>query len=142
MQLLNYNLEAQISFESDSIEKILALCEEAIESLTFDESARFKLKSAIHELVVNCIEHGYNKSSGVVTITFKKHSDSIFIEICDEGEGLDPSLLDTDRDIENIEAATPRGWGLMIISKFAREFRITSNTPRGTRISLYIPTQA
>lgn len=139
MQLFNYNLEANVSFESNSIEKALTLCEYAIEALTFDESARFKLKSAIHELLVNCIEHGYNKRSGKVFITFKKQKDSIYFEIRDEGIGLDPSSLNTERNINNIDAATPRGWGLMIISKFSKDFKVTRNTPKGTRISLSIP---
>lgn len=61
MQILNYNLEAFIPYDEDNIEKFLTICEDAIDNITNDEKPKFKLKSAIHELLVNSLEHGYKK---------------------------------------------------------------------------------
>ncbi|MCX7841870.1 MAG: ATP-binding protein [Clostridia bacterium] len=139
MQLINYKIEAYIKFQPDSIEKMLFLCEEAAESITMDKSARFKLKCAIHELVANSVEHGYSKGCGLVSVTLRKLDDSIYFEVCDQGSSLNLSDLDLEKDIDSISEATPRGWGLRMIKKLSRDFTISNNSPKGTKISLHIP---
>lgn len=138
MEILCYKLEAIVSFDEGSIEKTLQLCEDAINNITNDEGAVFKLKSAIHELLVNAIEHGYKKNPGKVTITLKREEKSVYFEICDEGMGLDPAIIDFDREVFNIESAPGRGWGLIIINSFADTMKIAPNTPKGTRVFLTI----
>lgn len=141
MQIKSYTLEATLSFDPYSIEEALLQCEDAINNITDDESARFKLKSAIHELLINCLEHGYKKASGKVFISFRRDTNCIYFEICDEGSGIDPATLNLDRDVNNPDTVKGRGWGLVITNRLSRDMKITPNTPKGTRISLTIPLQ-
>ncbi|MCX7746831.1 MAG: ATP-binding protein [Clostridia bacterium] len=144
MQVLSYNLEAYIPFEEDSIEKVLTFSEEIINSVTSDESARFKLKSAVHELVVNSLEHGYNKSPGKISLSIKKENNTIYFDICDEGSGLDMSLDSLSKktfeldQMPDISSLTGRGRGLLITSQLFDSMEISPNLPKGTKISLTI----
>lgn len=140
MQILKYNLEAYIPFDENSIEKFLSLCEETINNFTSDENIIFKLKSAVHELLINSLEHGYGKTSGKVSFLMEKTKHSILLEITDEGSGLNPSVLDLEKQYIDLNSANGRGWGLMILSKLSDNMVITSNKPKGTKISISIAT--
>ncbi len=139
MQILNYNLEAYIPYDEENIEKFLMLCEEAINNITNDEKPKYKLKSAVHELLVNSLEHGYKKNPGKVSLSIKKVDNSIFFEISDEGNGLDFSSIDLNREVSDIENATCRGWGLTLVNVFSDSLKIAPNQPKGTKVSLVIP---
>ncbi len=139
MQILKYNLEAYIPYDEENIEKFLMLCEEAIDSITSEETPKYKLKSAVHELLVNCLEHGYEKNPGKVSLTIKKSDNSIFFEICDEGNGLDSASVELNREVADIDNVSCRGWGLTLVNLFSDSLKIVPNHPKGTRISLIIP---
>ncbi len=138
MQILNYNVEAYIPYDEENIEKFLALCEDAINNITDDEKSKFKLKSAIHELLINSLEHGYKKKPGKVSISIKKINNSIFFELSDEGKGLDFSSVNLKRQVSDMESITSRGWGLTLVNAFSDNLKIVPNKPRGTKISLTI----
>lgn len=140
MQILDYKLEAYISYQVDSIEKLLTICEQVIENITTNEKVRFKLKSALHELITNSIEHGYNKNSGKITVSLKREKEAIVFEIADEGKGFDISTVDFDRTLEDLDTTTARGWGLIITQSLSENMFITSNTPTGTKITVVIAT--
>jgi serine/threonine-protein kinase RsbW len=142
MQILNYRIEADIPFDAISIERILVLCEEAIHSITTNEKAKFKLKSAINELLVNALEHGYKKQHGKVSITINKEPQSITIEISDEGSGINFNKIDLNRNISELDSATERGWGLSIINKLSENMQVLPNNPKGTIVRLSIPVQS
>jgi serine/threonine-protein kinase RsbW len=139
MQILNYKLEAFISYKVDSIEKLFTACEQAIEYITDDEKVRFKLKSALHELITNSMEHGYNKDSGKISVSLKREKESIIFEIADEGDGFDISTMKSDRALEDLDMTTARGWGLIITQNLLENMSITPNTPKGTKITIVIP---
>jgi anti-sigma regulatory factor (Ser/Thr protein kinase) len=139
MQILNYNLEANIPYDEENIEKFLILCEEAIDNITKEEKPKYKLKSAVHELLQNSLEHGYGKNPGKVSISMKKLKNSIYFELIDEGSGLDCSTIELKREVSDLESATSRGWGLTLVSAFSKDLKIVPNEPRGTKVSLYIP---
>lgn len=141
MQILDYKLEAYVSYKVDSIENLFILCEQVIENMTSDVKARFKLKCAIHELITNSVEHGYNKSPGKILISIRKENDSIIFEITDEGAGLDPSSINFDRTLEDLDSTAIRGWGLLITNKLSNNMTITANTPLGTKVTVIIATQ-
>jgi len=139
MQILNYNLEAYIPYDEDNIERFLTLCEEAIENITDSDAPRYRLKSAIHELLINSLEHGYKKSPGKVSLSLKRTEDSILFELCDEGNGVNINELNLNREVSDFNSMSSRGWGLSLIYKYSSSFQITPNTPKGTKISLTIP---
>lgn len=139
MQILNYNLEAFIPYDEDNIEKFLTICEDAIDNITNDEKPKFKLKSAIHELLVNSLEHGYKKNPGKVSLSIKRTEDSILFELCDEGNGVDLETLNLNRRVSDMNSMSSRGWGLTLVNNFSTNLKIVPNNPKGTKITLTIP---
>ncbi|WP_010248094.1 ATP-binding protein [Acetivibrio cellulolyticus] len=138
MQILSYKLDAFIPFDKDSIEDFLVLCEDVICKMTSDEKAIFKLKSATHELLINSLEHGYNRNAGTVSFYMKRHPDKITLEMTDEGSGFDTSLLKSENLGTDLNSIKGRGWGLMIIKRLSDSMEITPNTPKGTKINISI----
>lgn len=139
MQILSYKLDAFIPYESSSIEDFLVTCEDAISKMISDEQATFKLKSATHELLINALEHGYKKDGGNVSFSLVRHSDSITLEMSDEGTGIDTSQLNLENLGNDLTTIKRRGWGLLIIKRLSDSMEITPNTPRGTRIIISVP---
>lgn len=120
MQILSYKLNAHIPFDKDSIEMFLSSCEEVINNMASDEKTIFKLKSAIHELLINSLEHGYNKSAGNVSFSIEKLEHTIHLEISDEGIGFDASSLNLEKDNSSFNTIKGRGWGLFYIKEALR----------------------
>ncbi len=138
MQILSYKLDAFIPFDKDSIENFLILCEDVICKMTSDEKTIFKLKSATHELLINSLEHGYRKDAGNVSFYIKRHLDKIILEMADEGSGFDTSRLSSENLDTDLNSINGRGWGLMIIKRLSDSMEITSNNPKGTKITISI----
>lgn len=138
MQILSYRLDAYIPFEKDSIETFLCMCESAINNMTMDERVIFKLKSATHELLINSLEHGYNKNAGKVSFFMEKRNCSIVLEMSDEGTGLNPASIDYQKQNLDLGTLKSRGWGLLIIKKLSDDMKITNNSPSGTKVSVSI----
>ncbi len=96
------------------------------------------IKTAVSEAVTNAIIHGYeNKASnGKITLDLKRKGHTVYIEIIDNGKG-----------IENIdEAKTPlytskpeqerSGMGFTIMESFMDSMEITSIVGVGTKVSM------
>ena len=94
------------------------------------------IKTAVSEAVTNAIVHGYEEKMGIVTIICKIHENEVFIEISDNGKG-----------IENIEMAkqplyTTRpnlersGMGFTIMESFMDEFKVESIVGVGTKLTM------
>ncbi|AEV69405.1 ATP-binding protein [Acetivibrio clariflavus] len=138
MQILNYKLDAYVPFENESIESFLVLCENAINKMISDEHTIFKLKSAIHELLINSLEHGYKREGGKIHFYVEKNDKNITLEIADEGSGFDPQMIDLENTGTDLNSINRRGWGLLIIKKLSDSMEITPNTPKGTKINVVI----
>ncbi|NLD48938.1 MAG: ATP-binding protein, partial [Clostridiaceae bacterium] len=138
MQILSYKLDAFIPFEKDSIETFLCMCEDVINNMTVDEKVVFKLKSATHELLINSLEHGYNKNAGKVSFYMEKRASSIVLEISDEGSGLNVPSISFNKQNSDLSTLRDRGWGLLIIKKLSDDMKITHNSPKGTKVSVSI----
>ncbi len=94
------------------------------------------IKTAVSEAVTNAIVHGYEDSMGIVTIICKIHENEVYIEISDNGKG-----------IENIEMAkqplyTTRpnlersGMGFTIMESFMDELNVQSILGLGTKVTM------
>lgn len=138
MQILSYKLDAIVPFDNESIESFLVLCEDAVSKMISDEQTIFKLKSAIHELLINSLEHGYKKEGGKIHFYVEKNDKNITLEIADEGTGFDPRLLDFDSLGTDLSSINGRGWGLLIIKRLCDSLIITPNTPKGTKTTVVI----
>lgn len=94
------------------------------------------IKTAVSEAVTNAIVHGYEDKIGIVTIICKICENEVFIEISDNGKG-----------IENIEMAkqplyTTRpnlersGMGFTIMESFMDELNVQSILGLGTKVTM------
>lgn len=138
MQIINYFLEANLTFDTDSIEMFLGMCEIVIANFCTDERTLFKLKSAAHELLTNSLEHGYEKNSGKVSFSLSKQNNSVVLEVCDEGKGFNTYNMNLNSMPNSLDSFQNRGLGLKIINKFSEKMEISPNLPHGTRVSLVI----
>ena len=94
------------------------------------------IKTAVSEAVTNAIVHGYEDSMGIVTIICKIHENEVYIEISDNGKG-----------IENIEIAkqplyTTRpnlersGMGFTIMESFMDDLKVQSILGLWTKVTM------
>ncbi len=94
------------------------------------------VKTAVSEAVTNCIVHGYAKGEGWIEIACKTEDGCLFVEIADEGRG-----------IENVEEAlTPfyttlaeeerSGMGFTIMQTFMDGFSVHSVPGGGTVVKM------
>jgi len=136
MQILSYKLDAFVPFDSESIENFLALCEDVISKMISDSETVFKLKSAINELLINSLEHGYKKDGGKVSFYLERDDNKVNMVIIDEGSGFDPSLINSENLNTDLNSIHERGWGLMIIKRLFDSMEIIPNIPKGTKITV------
>lgn len=94
------------------------------------------IKTAVSEAVTNCIIHGYEDKQGMITITCKILEDTIWIEISDNGKGIDniemakEPLYTSKPDLER------SGMGFTIMDSFMDELKVESVVGLGTKISM------
>ena len=139
MEILRFNITARLDYTPESLDRFVDLCEQAILSITGNRQARFLLKTAVDELTLNAIEHGYGKASGLVTVGMEHCGDVIRFEISDFGCGIDPSHVRFDRIARTEDDLHSRGWAFSILDKLSGGVNISSNDPRGARITLLVP---
>lgn len=139
MEIRQFSVTAHLDYDPQSIDAFIDLCELAIASMTCDTSARFMLKTAVDELSLNAIEHGYGKNKGIIFITFLHMGDHIQMDITDEGKGIDPNKVRRNREAQTEGDLYSRGWAFSILDKLTDGLEISHNDPHGARITLHIP---
>lgn len=134
-----FSISAVLEYDAEILEAFIQMIETIIDAIANNENMRFFLKVAINELVVNAVEHGYNKLGGPVTVYLLRLSDAIVLEVSDSGIGIHPELLNLEKVIKGMDDLTIRGWGLSILKKVSSSFMIRPNEPNGTIISMTMP---
>lgn len=139
MSPTKFSMAAVLDYDAESMEAFIRTIEMVIDCITKDKSIRFFLKIAVNELIVNAVEHGYNKHGGPVVVYLSKSDDSIALEVSDNGRGIQAESLNLERIAENPEDLTTRGWGLSILKNVSSRLCIKDNNPSGTVISVTMP---
>jgi serine/threonine-protein kinase RsbW len=126
--------EFDVEFPSDAgeghvvQERIISL----VESVPFGDRDIFGIRLAIEEALVNAIKHGNQMDiSKKVRVACRVTSESVRIEIEDQGDGFDFSEVPDPTADENLER--PCGRGLMLMRAFMTS--ITYND-KGNRVVL------
>lgn len=92
------------------------------------------VKTAVSEGITNAIIHGYENKDGIVELFCGYRNGVLYIEITDEGAGID----DIERAIEPLYTSKPEqersGMGFTIMETFMDYVRIESDKEKGTRI--------
>ena len=94
------------------------------------------IKTAVSEAVTNCIIHGYEDKVGIIKIECTLFSNSISIEITDNGKGIE----DIEKAKEPLYTTKPElersGMGFTIMENFMDELKIESVKGVGTKVTM------
>lgn len=94
------------------------------------------IKTAVSEAVTNCIIHGYEDKVGIIKIKCTLFSNSIYIEITDNGKGIE----DIEKAKEPLYTTKPElersGMGFTIMENFMDELKIESVKGVGTKVTM------
>jgi len=139
MTLNKFSVSAHLDYSPESIDSFISFCEGLIAHITDDAGARYLLKNAVDELTVNAMEHGYLKQPGEIKVSIEHQEGKIYLEIADQGIGINPSAVRMDREARTEEDLKPGGWAMAILNRISNGISIRTNHPRGAIVSLSIP---
>ena len=94
------------------------------------------IKTAVSEAVTNSIVHGYEDDIGIVTLICKIHNNDVYIEVSDNGKGIEDidiakqPLYTTKPDLER------SGMGFTIMESFMDELNVESILGLGTKVTM------
>ena len=135
MKLLN---EMELNFKAISVNEgfarscVAAFCVQANPSL--DEIT--DIKTAVSEAVTNCVVHAYPGVSGNVCIKVKLYSNSVEIEVKDNGIGID----NFDKAREPFYTTKPdeerSGMGFAVMESFMDNLELKQNAEHGLIVKM------
>ena len=98
----------------------------------YDDAARFAIRLAMEEALVNAFRHGNRGETGrAVMLEWRISPDLAEFIVQDEGEGFDPEAVPDPTLDENLEI--PSGRGIMLMRAYMHEVEYL---PPGNRIRL------
>ena len=130
-----HTLERELESTLESVDGAEQIVLKEAEALGFDEDDLYRIGIAIRECMVNAVVHGnrYN-SRKKVHLKVARTSNSIAVEIADEGDGFDPNAVPDPLAGENLLRGSGRG--VMLMQSFMDEFQISPRQPRGTAVKM------
>ena len=100
-----------------SIREIQDRLAELLDDLEYADRDRFSVRLAVEEALVNALKHGNGRDvDRSIEVHCRVGSDLIRVEIVDEGDGFDPSEVESSCEEGNI--LTPNGRGLDLMRRF------------------------
>lgn len=139
MKLENvYENKMKLEFLSKSCNEAFARITVASFAAQLDPSVEeiSDIKTAVSEAVTNCIIHGYENKTGIIKIECTLFTNSIEIEIVDNGKGIEniekakEPLFTTKPELER------SGMGFTIMENFMDDLKIESVVGVGTKVTM------
>jgi len=128
---LEFNLDSTL----ESVDAAEAVVLEMAGRLGLEEEEQHKLGMAVRESMVNAVIHGNRLSPHKkVRLSLYNSGDRLTVEIADQGDGFDPSVLPDPLAQENLLRQSGRG--LLLIRAFVDELDIRRVEPSGTVVKL------
>lgn len=120
--------------ENEGLARIVAASFATNLNPTLEEIA--DIKTAVSEAVTNAIVHGYENEDGQVTMNLIVEGDKLYIEIIDNGCGIE----DTKKAMEPMYTTKPEqertGMGFVFMEVFMDELTVDSTLGEGTRVKM------
>ena len=114
------------------IERVQELVSGLLAKSGYDDAARFAIRLAMEEALVNAFRHGNRGETGrAVLLEWRISPDLAEFIVQDEGEGFDPEAVPDPTLDENLEI--PSGRGIMLMRAYMHEVEYL---PPGNRIRL------
>ncbi len=125
--------------DRDAIDSVEDRIVELAEAAGFSKSARFALRLAVEEAIINAFKHGHANlpPDTPVTVEYEVGRSRVFVAVEDQGPGFEPEAVPDPTLDENLEL--PSGRGLVLIRAYMTS--VTYND-RGNRVELILERQA
>ena len=99
---------------TSSIREVQDRLAELLVDLDYSDRDRFGVRLAVEEALVNAFKHGNGRDAArFIEVHCCVGSESLRVEITDEGAGFDPGSVKSSCDEENIRSPNGRGLSLM-----------------------------
>lgn len=94
------------------------------------------IKTAVSEIVTNCIIHAYDSPDEIIKIIAKIQDNAVIIEISDTGKGIEDIEL-AKKPLYTSKAELERsGMGFTIVENFMDELKVESILELGTKVTM------
>lgn len=111
--------------QATDIDRVQAMISSTLAALSYDDAARFAIRLALEEALVNAFRHGNRGQAGSsVTIEWTVTAELAEFRIQDQGEGFDPESVPDPTLDENLEI--PSGRGIMLMRAYMHEVAFES----------------
>lgn len=94
------------------------------------------IKTCVSEAVTNAIIHGYDGKPGEVRMTLGSYGGALYIEVADEGSGID----DVAKAMQPLYTSRPElersGMGFTVMETFMDEIEVISEAGSGSRVRM------
>lgn len=94
------------------------------------------VKTAVSEAVTNAIIHGYENKSGIVIINCKIEDNKLYVEIIDQGKGIDDVELARQPLYTSKPELERSGMGFTVMETFMDTLEVESVPGEGTRVKM------
>ena len=133
-----YDNEMKIEFLSKSSNEAFARIAVAAFVAQLDPTLEeiADIKTSVSEAVTNSIIHGYEGKTGIVKLICRIVENEVFIEIIDEGKGIE-NIEIAKQPLYTTKANLERsGMGFTIMESFMDEVEVKSTLGIGTKITM------
>ena len=133
---MDYDNEMTLSFRAVSANESFARVSVAAVALQLDPAVSeiTEIKTAVSEAVTNSIIHAYDNSSGIVHIWCGCLQNRLYIEITDNGKGIE----NVNEAMEPLYTSKPEqersGLGFTIMESFMDKMEVYSEVGKGTKV--------
>ena len=133
---MDYDNEMTLSFRAVSANESFARVSVAAFALQLDPAVSeiTEIKTAVSEAVTNSIIHAYDNSSGIVHIWCGCLQNRLYIEITDNGKGIE----NVSEVMEPLYTSKPEqersGLGFTIMESFMDKMEVYSEVGKGTKV--------
>lgn len=119
--------------DRDQINALQDLVVEGAEELGYPDGARFALRLAMEEAIVNAFKHGHRglPESTPVTVEYSLSDERVHVAVEDKGPGFTPDAVPDPTLDENLE--NPGGRGLVLMRAYMTQVRYNE---RGNRVEM------
>ena len=133
---MQYENETRVFFSSKSENERFArlFVSGFLTPLDLTISEMTEIKTAVSEAVTNAIIHGYEEKRGSVELFCAYKENKIYIEIADEGSGIENITLAREPLYTSKPEMERSGMGFTIMETFMDHIHIQSEAGNGTRV--------
>lgn len=131
---MNYDNEVKLIFNSNSQNEAFARISVSAFVAQLDPTVGelTDIKTAVSEAVTNAVIHGYENNSGKIYLDCKLKDDVVYIEVKDEGIGIE-NIQEALQPLYTSKPELERsGMGFTVMETFMDSVRIESEKNKGT----------